>query len=51
MNLDEFQQIFHKLERRLREERVVEVLADADLRIDNKTDFAEKPIWKLWPAR
>src|SRR6516162_8159528 len=31
INLDEFQQIFHKLERRLREERVVEVLADANL--------------------
>ena len=29
MDLDEFQQMFHKLERRLREERVVEVLADA----------------------
>jgi DNA gyrase subunit B len=42
MNLDEYQQIFHKLERRLREERVVEVLANADLRIDNKPDFADK---------
>ena len=42
LNLDEFQQIFHKLERRLREDRVVEVLADSELRIDNKTDFAEK---------
>ena len=42
MNLDEFQQIFHKLQRRLREERVVEALADAALRIDNKADFTEK---------
>jgi len=42
MALDEYQQIFHKLERRLREERVVEALADSNLRIDNKTDFAEK---------
>ena len=42
MNLDEFQQMFHKLERRVREERVVQVLADLDLRIDSKTDFAEK---------
>ena len=42
LNLDEFQQIFHKLERRLREERVVEVLANAELKIDNKADFADK---------
>jgi DNA gyrase subunit B len=42
MNLDEFQQIFHKLERRLREDRVVEVLASAELRLDTKADFAEK---------
>jgi DNA gyrase subunit B len=42
LNLDEFQQIFHKLERRLREERVVTALADAELKIDSKTDFAEK---------
>jgi DNA gyrase subunit B len=50
LNLDEFQQIFHKLERRLREERVVEVLADADLRVDNKTDFAEKANMELVAA-
>jgi len=42
MNLDEFQQIFHKMERRLRDSRVVEVLASSDLRIDNKSDFTEK---------
>ena len=42
MSLDEFQQIFHKLERRLREDRVVEVLAEASLKIDSKADFAEK---------
>jgi DNA gyrase subunit B len=42
MSLDEFQQIFHKLERRLREDRVVEALADASLRIDGKADFADK---------
>ncbi len=42
MSLDEFQQIFHKLERRLREDRVVEALADASLKIDSKADFADK---------
>ena len=51
MNLDEFQQIFHKLERRLREERVVEVLANADLRIDTKADFAEKANMEVVAAR
>jgi len=42
MNLDEYQQFFHKLERRLREDRVVEVLANADLKVDAKADFAVK---------
>jgi DNA gyrase subunit B len=39
MALDEFQQMSHKLERRLRESRVVEALADANLLADAKTDF------------
>jgi DNA gyrase subunit B len=39
MNLDEFQQMSHKLERRLRESRVVEALADGSLLADTKTDF------------
>jgi DNA gyrase subunit B len=38
--LDEFQQISFKLERRLRESRVVEVIAQADFKIDSKADFA-----------
>ena len=42
MNLDEFQQLFHKLERRMRETRVVEVLADTDIKLDAKTDFTER---------
>ncbi len=42
MNLDEFQQMFHKLERRVRESRVVEVLANAELKIDTKADFSER---------
>ncbi len=42
MNLDEYQQFFHKLERRLREDRVVEVLANIDLKVDAKADFTVK---------
>jgi len=40
MELDDFQQISHKLERRLRESRVVEALAGAAFKIDSKADFA-----------
>jgi len=39
LNLDEFQQIFQKMERRLRDARAVEVLSDATLQIDAKQDF------------
>jgi DNA gyrase subunit B len=42
MKLDEFQQMFHKLERRVREARVVEVLSNADLKVDNKNDFSDR---------
>jgi DNA gyrase subunit B len=42
MNLDEFDQIFSKVERKLRDARVVEVLANPALHIDTKVDFAEK---------
>jgi DNA gyrase subunit B len=42
MSLDEFQQMSHKLERRLRESRVVEALADAELRVDTKADFSDR---------
>ena len=42
MTLDEFDQISNKVERRLRDARVVEVLGNADLRIDTKADFAER---------
>ena len=42
MNLDEFQQISHKLERRVRESRVVDVLADSELAIDAKADFSNR---------
>ncbi|MDP9171258.1 MAG: DNA topoisomerase (ATP-hydrolyzing) subunit B [Acidobacteriota bacterium] len=42
LNLDEFQQIFYKLERRLRDSRVVEVLTNSDFKVDSKTDFSER---------
>jgi DNA gyrase subunit B len=42
MALDEYQQIFRRMERRMRDASVVEVLTDASLRIDTKTDFADE---------
>jgi DNA gyrase subunit B len=42
MNLDDFQQMFQKLERRVRDARVVEVLGNAALRVDKKTDFSDR---------
>jgi DNA gyrase subunit B len=42
ISLDEFQQISRRMERRLRDARVVEVLANIDLKVDTKADFQEK---------
>jgi DNA gyrase subunit B len=42
MDLDEFEQMFHKLERRVREARVVEVLSNDALKIDSKADFSDR---------
>src|SRR5271154_3765421 len=42
MQLDEFQQVWRRMERRLRDGRAVEVLARTDLAIDTKADFGEK---------
>ncbi|HYM05201.1 MAG TPA: DNA topoisomerase (ATP-hydrolyzing) subunit B [Terriglobales bacterium] len=42
MNLDEFEQISNKVERKLREARVVEVLSNPSLRIDTKADFSDR---------
>ncbi len=42
ISLDEFQQISRRMERRLRDARVVEVLANVDLKVDTKADFQEK---------
>jgi DNA gyrase subunit B len=51
MQLDEFQGIWARMERRLREPRVVQVLAQPDLAIDTKTDFAdEKSLRKVYDA-
>jgi DNA gyrase subunit B len=50
MQLDEFQGIWRRLERRLREPRVVEILARAEMAIDTKIDFQEeknlKPVFE-----
>ena len=40
MNLDEFEQMYAKLERRVRDARVVELLSNAELKIDTKADFS-----------
>ena len=42
MQLDEFQLTWRRMERRLREPRVVEVLARPELAIDTKADFHEE---------
>ena len=42
MSLDEFEQMFQKLERRMRDSRVVEVLGNAELRADHKADFQDE---------
>ena len=39
LNLDEYQLMFHKVERRLRDARAVEVAGDVAFQIDNKADF------------
>ncbi len=42
LNLDEFDQMSFKLERRLRDSRVVEVLGNVEFAVDSKADFSEK---------
>jgi DNA gyrase subunit B len=39
LNLDEYQLMFHKVERRLRDSRAVEVLGNVAFQIDHKADF------------
>ncbi len=54
MQLEEFQVTWRRLERRLRESRVIEVLARTDLAIDTKVDFTEesnlKPVYEALKA-
>ncbi len=42
LNLDEYEQMFHRVERRLRDPRVVEVLANVDLHLDHKPEFQDE---------
>ena len=42
MSLDEYQQMFRRVERKMRDARVVEVLANVDYKLDTKADFHEK---------
>src|SRR5215471_11022509 len=42
MSLDEYEQIFHKVERRLRDPRVVAVISNPDLKLDTKAEFSDK---------
>jgi DNA gyrase subunit B len=50
LNLDEFQQMFHKVERRLRVAQAVEILSNIELRVDTKAEFLEeanlKPVFE-----
>jgi DNA gyrase subunit B len=54
MNLDEFEQAFHKVERRLRDSRAVEILGNIELRVDHKAEFQEeanlKPVFEALAA-
>ncbi len=50
-NLNEYEETFHKLERRLRDARVVEVLSNIELHLDNKTEFqAEANVQPVFAA-
>src|SRR5271166_657143 len=42
MSLDELQQMFRRMERRMRDARVVEILANVAYGLDSKSDFHEK---------
>jgi len=42
LNLDEYEQMFHKVERKLRDPRVVETLANVALRVDSKSEFQDE---------
>ncbi|MGO4879499.1 MAG: DNA topoisomerase (ATP-hydrolyzing) subunit B [Bryobacteraceae bacterium] len=42
LSLDEYEQMFQKVERRMRDTRVVAVLGNAELRADHKVDFQDR---------
>ncbi len=42
LSLDEYEQMFHKTERKLRDPRVVEALADISLHVDHKAEFQDE---------
>src|ERR1017187_1397471 len=42
LGLDEYEQMVYKVQRKLRDPRVVEALAGVDLRVDHKVDFQEE---------
>jgi DNA gyrase subunit B len=42
MSLDEYQQMFRRVERKMRDARVVETLANVEFKLDTKADFHEK---------
>src|SRR2546425_524504 len=42
MSLDEYEEIFHKVERRLRDPRAVAVISNPDLHLDTKADFSDR---------
>jgi len=50
LNLDDYEQAFHKVERRLRDARAVEILGDVELRVDHKAEFEDqanlKPVFE-----
>jgi DNA gyrase subunit B len=42
LNLDEYEQMFHKVERRLRDARVVEALSNIEFKVDHKAEFQDE---------
>ena len=42
LGLDEYEQMVYKVERKLRDPRVVEALADVDLRLDHSAEFQDE---------
>jgi DNA gyrase subunit B len=42
LSLEEYQRMYHKVERRLRDARVVEVLSNVGLRLDHKSEFQDE---------